>query len=100
AGEGAGTDGRGSAVRPGLHGWVRRLMSTQLAPVAADLASAATRPYRTWTPTAERYLLALVAEGRTHQQIGRRLGTSSRAITHQMVRIFRRLDAVNAPHAV
>ncbi|MFI7072086.1 response regulator transcription factor [Micromonospora sediminicola] len=75
-------------------------MSTQLTQVAADTTSAATRPYRTWTPAAEHYLLALIAEGHTAAQIARRLGTSLRAVAAQKERIFRRIGAVNAPHAV
>ncbi|MEU4590034.1 response regulator transcription factor [Micromonospora aurantiaca (nom. illeg.)] len=75
-------------------------MTAQLAPVAADTTSAATRPYRNWTKTAEHYLLALIAEGRTGQQIARQLGTSERAIARHKQRVFRRLGAVNAPQAV
>lgn len=75
-------------------------MSTQLAPVAADTTSAATRQYRSWAPTADRYLLALVAEGRTHQQIARQLGMTRTAISRRIGRVFDDIGAINAPHAV
>jgi DNA-binding CsgD family transcriptional regulator len=76
------------------------MTTAQLAPVAADTTSAATRPYRAWTRTANRYLLALVADGHTHRQIAARLGTTATAVTRQLQRIYVRLGAVNAPHAV
>ena len=86
-------------MRPGVHGRVR-LMSTQLAPVAADTTSAATRRYRTWTTTADRLLIALVAEGKTRRQISRHFGVSEMAVVRRSQRVYRRLGAINAPHAV
>ena len=76
------------------------MTSTQLAPVAADTTSAATRRNRAWTTTADRYLLALIADGHTHQQIARRLNAKPKTVARQLTRIYRRLDAANGPQAV
>lgn len=48
----------------------------------------------------ERFLLALVADGQTHASIGRRIGKGKSATTMQLSRIYKRLGARNAPHAV
>ncbi len=75
-------------------------MSTHTVPVAAVNTAAATRRYRTWTPAADRYLIALIAEGRTHDHIGRRLGISTDAVRARAARVYADLGAANGPHAV
>lgn len=48
----------------------------------------------------EVYQLRLLAGGRTHQQIGREFGISETAARTAAVRIYQKLGADNAAHAV
>lgn len=73
-------------------------MSTQLAPVAADTTSAATRRRR--LTVEQRHLLWLLAEGHTHASIGRKVGASKQAVRMRLSRTYRQLGALNAAHAV
>jgi DNA-binding NarL/FixJ family response regulator len=59
-----------------------------------------TTPTRPQVTEDERLLLAMVAAGWSHDRIGRRVGRSTKAISNHMSRIYGRLGAANAPHAV
>lgn len=48
----------------------------------------------------QRYLLGLVADGHTHQQIARKLDIPVSRVHDRLPVIYRRLGAHNAPHAV
>lgn len=48
----------------------------------------------------ERRLLAMVAAGLTHDQIGRRTQRGRTAIANHLTRIYKQLGARNAPNAV
>jgi DNA-binding CsgD family transcriptional regulator len=74
-------------------------MSSQLAPVAADLASAVT-PRRPRITDEDRRLLAMVAAGLTQREIGQRTGRRRTAVNNKLVRIYRLIGAVNGPNAV
>ncbi|MBQ1061307.1 LuxR C-terminal-related transcriptional regulator [Micromonospora sp. C41] len=48
----------------------------------------------------DRYVLALVADGHTYTAIGRQIGKGKSATTMHLARLYKRLGARNAPHAV
>lgn len=48
----------------------------------------------------ERLLLAMLADGWSHDRIGRRVGRSCKAISNHFSRIYGRIGAANAAHAV
>lgn len=48
----------------------------------------------------DRQLLAQVADGHTHDAIARRLGKGRSAVTMRLARLYKRLGARNAAHAV
>lgn len=48
----------------------------------------------------EMRMLALVAEGHTQYTIAREIGTSQTAVAMGLSRLYARLGAINAPHAI
>ncbi|MEV4271969.1 helix-turn-helix transcriptional regulator [Micromonospora aurantiaca (nom. illeg.)] len=79
-------------------------MTTQLAPVAADTASAATpcpAPPGFHKLTADQLrLLHMLADGLTHEQMGRRVGCHTVTVRGRLHRAYQLLGARNGPHAV
>ncbi|MEV4197056.1 helix-turn-helix domain-containing protein [Micromonospora globbae] len=61
-----------------------------------------TAPTRTRPPvdSADLEILAMVADGQTTRQIGRRLGRTTNGVQSHLSRLYRRMGARNAPHAV
>lgn len=45
-------------------------------------------------------VLALVADGLTHQAIGHRIGTTKGAVRQRLFRLYRQIGAANAANAV
>ncbi|MEU4781068.1 LuxR C-terminal-related transcriptional regulator [Micromonospora sp. NPDC023633] len=45
-------------------------------------------------------VLQMVADGLTQQQIGKRIGATHAATSRRLQRLYARLGATNAPHAV
>lgn len=56
--------------------------------------------YRPAFTTEQRLLLSMLAAGRSRAEMADRTGRSRSAIHSLLTRIYRRLGAVNAPHAV
>ncbi|MET9303220.1 helix-turn-helix transcriptional regulator [Micromonospora aurantiaca] len=57
-------------------------------------------PARPTLDPIDRYVLALLADGHTYTAIGRRIGKSKSATTMHLARLYKRLGARNAAHAV
>lgn len=60
----------------------------------------ATRTIEIVLTTRQREVLAHLAEGRTMEITALRLGISTRTVKFHVLELYRRLDAVNAAHAV